>query len=138
MRYVTYATLTVITGAAIALTGCSPQQKAEAGGAANRAQTQLSQAADNAKHGLTDGTITLKVKSAMNASDKLNTSAINVDTKDKVVHIRGAVADASQKALAERIAKDTVGQDVKVVNELAMSPTAAVSKAHSTDKPVKR
>jgi osmotically-inducible protein OsmY len=64
----------------------------------------------------------------MNASDKLNTSAINVDTKDKVVHLRGAVADASQKALAERIAKDTVGKDVTVRNELAISPPQSAAK----------
>jgi osmotically-inducible protein OsmY len=123
-----YMTLVALAGAAFALAGCSQQQNAEAGNATKNAEKQLSQAADKAKHDITDGGITLKVKSAMNASDKLNTSAINVDTKDKVVHIRGAVADSNQKALAERIAKDTVGKDVQVVDELAVSPPQNAAK----------
>ncbi len=121
-----YATLIVLAGVAIALAGCNPQQKAEAGGAAKKAQNQLEQATKTAKHDLTDGTVTLKVKSAMNASDKLNTSHINVDTKDKITHLRGAVPDATQKALAERIAKDTVGSDIQIVNELAIGATGSV------------
>jgi osmotically-inducible protein OsmY len=119
------------------LAGCTQQQKVEAGNASKRAQTQLEQTAAKAKHDLADGSITLKVKSAMNASDKLNTSAINVDTKDKVVHLRGAVTGADQKALAERIAKDTVGTDVSVVNELAVSPASSGAAAHPA-APAKR
>lgn len=119
-----YLTLAALAGAALALAGCSQQQKVEAGNAAQKAQTQIEQAANEAKHDLTDGGITVRVKGAMTTSDKLDTSAINVDTKDKIVHIRGAVPDANQKALAERIAKDTVGHDVKVVNELAVRPPA--------------
>jgi len=113
--------LVAMLGCAVSLAGCSQQQKAEAGNAADNAQNQVKKAADTAKHDLTDGTITLKVKSAMNSSDKLDTSHINVDTKDKVAHIKGSVPTSDQKALAERIAKDTVGADVKVSNELSVS-----------------
>jgi hyperosmotically inducible protein len=113
--------LIAILGWAVSLVGCSQQQKAEAGNAADNAQKQVKTAAVTAKHDLTDGTITLKVKSAMNASDKLDTSHINVDTKDKVAHIRGSVPTSDQKALAERIAKDTIGSDVKISSELAVS-----------------
>jgi osmotically-inducible protein OsmY len=66
----------------------------------------------------------MKVKTAMTASSKLNTSGIDVDTKDKVVTINGAVADGNQRQLAERIAKDTVGPDVQVVNKLQVRPPA--------------
>jgi osmotically-inducible protein OsmY len=125
-----------LAGAALALAGCNQQQKVEANSASQKAKNQIEQATATAKHDLTDGTITLKVKSAMNSSDKLNTSAVNVDTKDKVVHLRGAVPSADQKALAERIAKDTVGQDVKVVNELAVSPptSGSVKQSNSATK----
>jgi len=125
--------MAVVAAAALGLAGCNPNDQAKvqaqsdrAGqnmkAAAQNAGVQLKQASANAKHDLTDGTITFKVKNAMSASDKLNTSGINVDTKDKVVHLRGAVADANQKALAERIAQDTVGKDVQVVSELAVKP----------------
>lgn len=132
MRYL--AGIAALTCAALALAGCSQQQKVEAGNASKRAENQIQQATATAKHDLTDGTITLKVKSAMNASDKLNTSAVNVDTKDKVVHLRGAVADSDQKALAERIAKDTVGQDVTVANELAVSPPSTTANQKAANK----
>lgn len=102
------------------LTGCNERQKVEASNSAQRAGTEIKQATSKAQHDLSDGTITLKVKSAMSASDKLDTSGINVDTKDKVVHLRGTAASADQKALAERIAHDTVGQDVKVISELGV------------------
>jgi osmotically-inducible protein OsmY len=117
-----YLTLAAVTTALFAIAGCTHQQKVEAGNASQRAENQLKQATAEAKKGLTDGAITFRVKSALMASSKLDTSSLNVDTKDRVSHLRGAVPTADQKALAERIAKDTVGPDVRVVNELAVSP----------------
>jgi osmotically-inducible protein OsmY len=102
------------------LTGCNERQKVEASNSARRAGDEIKQATARAQHDLSDGTITLKVKTALVDSDKLDTSAINVDTKDKVVHLRGTAASADQKQLAERIARDTVGKDVKVVSELGV------------------
>jgi osmotically-inducible protein OsmY len=116
--------LLALAGLAALLAGCDDHQKAEANNKAQEAKTEIQKATDNAKKELTDGTVTLKVKSAMNSSDKLNTSGINVDTKDKVVTLKGSVPDASQKSLAERIAKDTVGSDIKVVNQLAVKAVA--------------
>ena len=113
-----------LAGLAVLLAGCDAHQKAEANNKTQEAKTEIQKATANAKHDLTDGTVTLKVKSAMIPSDKLNTSGINVDTKDKVVFLKGTVPDANQKALAERIAKDTVGNDIKVVNQLAVKAAA--------------
>jgi osmotically-inducible protein OsmY len=119
---------TILLACALALAGlngCNKQQQAEAGNQAKQAGTQIKTAATNAEKGLADGTVTMKVKAAMTTSDKLDTSGINVDTKDKVVHLRGQATSADQKALAERIARDTVGPDVKVMSELAVRPKAA-------------
>ena len=110
------------------MTGCSNQQRVEAGNQANRAGHEIKQAAANVQKDLSDGSITLKVKSAMNASDKLNTSGINVDTANKVVHLKGAVSDASQKTLAERIARDTVGNDITVMSHLTVQVKPAAKK----------
>jgi osmotically-inducible protein OsmY len=106
----------------IGLGGCSPQQQAEAGNQAERAKKDVQRAAADAGAKLTDAGITAKVKTAMTASSKLNTTGINVDTVNKVVTINGAVADQNQKQLAERIAKDTVSTDVQVVNKLQVRP----------------
>jgi osmotically-inducible protein OsmY len=113
---------------AIGLFGCSPQQQAEANNQAKNAEKQVEQAAQKAGNALENAGITAKVKTAMTASSKLNTSQINVDTKDKVVTLNGAVADQNQRQLAERIAKDTVDHDVKVVNNLQVHPPVNVQK----------
>ena len=102
----------------LALSGCNQRQQAEANDAAQRAKVKSQQAIANAKRGLDNAGMTMKVKSAMNSSDKLNTSGINVDTVDRVVYLKGKVASAEQKALAERIANDTVGPDVRVMSQL--------------------
>jgi hyperosmotically inducible periplasmic protein len=109
--------------------GCSSQQKVEASNAAQKAKTDIEQATAKAKHDLTDGGITLKVKTAMSQSDKLNTSDINVDTKDKVLTIKGSVASEEQRERAERIANDIVGTDVTVVNQLQVRPPAPSNSA---------
>ena len=105
---------------ALPLWGCSPQERASAGDRAEDAARDAEVALKDAGSTLSDGGITMKVKSAMSLSSKLKTSGIDVDTKDKVVHLRGTAADENQRALAERIANDTVPSDVKVVNELTV------------------
>lgn len=112
----------LVSATAFLVCGCSPQQQANANSQAEKVNAQAKQAAQNAKEELTDQGIALKVKTAMGTSDKLNTSGIKTIVKDKVVTLEGAAADANQKALAERITKDTVGPDVKVVSRLAVMP----------------
>ena len=108
--------LTIAIG--FVLAGCNKQQTAEAGNRAQHVKERTGHAVQDARKALSDGGITAKVKTAMLASDKLDTSGINVDTKDRVVHIRGTVPDGGQKALAERIARDSVEPGVFVYSEL--------------------
>jgi osmotically-inducible protein OsmY len=111
-----------LCAAVVGLSGCNHQQQVEANNQAQRAKKDIQTATADAGKKLTDAGITLKVKTAMTASSKLNTSGINVDTKNKMVTLNGAVADDNQRQLAERIAKDTVGPDVQVVNKLQVRP----------------
>lgn len=107
------------------LYGCNKEQQAEAGSKAEQARQQMNAAAKTTKERISDASITVKVKGAMNASDKLDTSNISVETKDRVTRLKGLVSSADQKTLAERIARDTVGNDVKVISELAVRPKVA-------------
>src|SRR5438270_8770836 len=92
------------------LAGCNSQQKVEASNQVQRAGHDIRQAVHKAQAGLSNTEITAKVKTAMHASDRLNTSGIDVSTSGRVVTLKGAVANAQQKALAQHIAQDTVGQ----------------------------
>lgn len=136
----------VLAGISLVLCGCNPQQQAtmensaeQVGNAVskvgNEVANKVSPVVEKAKEGtqnaasktgevLTDSGITLRVKTALTASDKMDVSALNVDTKDKVVYLKGSVPAAAQKALAETIAKDTVGAGVRVVNQLQVKPVA--------------
>src|SRR5437868_7104860 len=103
--------------AALALAGCGPQQRANVSTGTERATKVVERGVHGAEQALTDTGITAKVKTALNASENLNTKGINVETRNQVVTLKGAVADAEQSALAERITRDTVGSDVQVVNQ---------------------
>ena len=116
---------------ALSLAGCSKQERADAGNTADRAVKDAGHALKNAGATLSDAGVTAKVKSAMSVSDKLDSSDVDVDTQNKVVYIRGKVADENQRALAERIAHDTVGNDIKIVNELKVAPPKKAGQAKS-------
>ncbi len=120
----------LVLAVTLTLAGCSNEQKAEAGNKAQHAKEQTRHAVQNARQALSNSAITAKVKTAMLASDKLQTGGINIDTKNGVVHIRGTVPDASQKTLAERIARDTVGSGIAVICELQIKPAPKPTKAH--------
>ena len=65
---------------------------------------------------MSDTEITTKIKAKITGDGDLSPFNINVDTKDGVVTLRGAVKSAHSKAEAERIAKDTTG--VKSVHNM--------------------
>jgi osmotically-inducible protein OsmY len=64
-----------------------------------------------------DGWITSKIKTQLMGTDGVKASAINVDTNDHVVTLRGTVRSESERAKALHIARATRGV-VKVVDEL--------------------
>jgi hyperosmotically inducible protein len=68
-----------------------------------------------------DAMITSKVKTKLTTDRAKNLVAVNVDTKDGVVHLKGTVPDEKAKAEAERLAKDTDGV-LSVTNDLKVSP----------------
>ena len=68
---------------------------------------------------ITDAWITTKVKWFFVGEDALKGSEINVDTKDRVVTLKGTVKSAAGKARAVELAKDTDGV-TKVVDQLAV------------------
>ena len=100
------------------LIGCSQQERVDAGNKTDQAARTAGAAIKDAGATVSDSGITVRVKTAMSLSGKLNTSKIDVDTKNRIVYIRGTVAKSEHKALAERIAKDTVAPGVMVVNQL--------------------
>src|SRR5688500_13026459 len=66
----------------------------------------------------TDAATTGKVKTALMADKTISASEIDVDTKNRVVHLRGTVKNAAQKNLASQIAKKQVGEGFTIKNEL--------------------
>jgi len=66
-----------------------------------------------------DATITTRVKTGLSKEPLLNNTAVDVDTKDHVVTLRGTVGSGPAKTRAEEIATATSGVS-RVVNELVV------------------
>jgi hyperosmotically inducible protein len=66
-----------------------------------------------------DATITAAVKTKLATVKGVIANDINVDTNDGVVTLKGSVPEASQKARAEEVARNTTGVK-RVVNELTV------------------
>lgn len=91
--------------------------------AANALDKAGETAGDLAKQGgkLVDNAATTgKIKSAIVADKTIDSTAVDVDTNNNVVYLRGTVKNAAQKNLAERIARKNA-DGVKVVNQLKVS-----------------
>lgn len=114
-----------------ALSGCNAQTQQQVEdttrSVASDVKENAGQAVDATKAAAAEAEITTSVKSALMASDKVDTAALNVDTEGQTVYLRGAVKTDDEKALAEEIAKNTVAQGVTVTNELAVSPEPGAS-----------
>ena len=113
-----------------ALSGCSAQTQQQVEettkAVASDVKESAGQAMDATKAAAAEAEITTSVKSALMASDKVDTGALNVDTKGQTVYLRGAVKTGEEKALAEEIAKNTVADGITVTNEL-VSPAGGAS-----------
>ena len=73
-----------------------------------------------------DTALTASVKAKLVADRAQNMVNVNVDVKDGVVHLRGAVPTETDKYEAERLAARTQGVKA-VVNELTTKDTGAAS-----------
>src|SRR5690349_2017074 len=111
----------------VILAGCNSQQQSDVNAAVKDVGTTVKEVGKEAKGGLKQGQkvaadtlLSGHVKTAMVASSKLDSSQINVDANvaGKTVVLRGTVPDAGQKALAERVAKDTVPPGTILTSQL--------------------
>jgi osmotically-inducible protein OsmY len=89
----------------------------------NTYRGQAKNAGESIGTGIEDGWIHFKVRGALALVDDLRDSTINVDVNDKVVTLRGTVANAEQKAKAEKAAH--VDLVTKVVNKLEVKSDGA-------------
>lgn len=68
-----------------------------------------------------DSAITMKVKSKLATDSKTSAIKIGVETKDGVVRLSGTVPTETEKAEADKIAKNTEGVN-RVVNDITVNP----------------
>ena len=73
-----------------------------------------------------DAGVTTAVKSKLIADDTVKAYKIDVDTKDKIVTLRGTVDTAEAKTRAVELARDTKGV-TSVVDELTLSQPAVAT-----------
>lgn len=110
--------------AALLLGGCgeNAKQQVQSTGKAvvSEVKKNAGEAVEMTKEAAADAEITAGVKSALIASKQMDTSALNVDTVDGKVYLRGYVPNLQQRSLAEEIAKNTVKESTVVSNELSV------------------
>jgi osmotically-inducible protein OsmY len=94
--------------------------KAEEG--VGKAADKTSDAVGTVGDKMSDLSVTTRVKAGFSGEKLLQDSAIDVDTKDHVVTLRGTVASNAAKARAEAIAAGTEGV-TSVVNQLVVRGT---------------
>ena len=82
-----------------------------------KAAEKTSDAVGKAGDKMTDASVTTGVKTGLTGEPLLRESAIDVDTNDHVVTLKGTVASAAAKARAAAIAAETKGV-TRVVNQL--------------------
>ena len=74
----------------------------------------------SAAYAQSDAALTASVKTRLAADDLVKATAINVDTADHVVTLKGTVASLAGKSRAEQIAKSTKGV-TRVINLLTVT-----------------
>ena len=87
----------------------------------NKAEYEKDRGSSTIGQGLNDSWIWFKTKAALAAADDLRDSTINVDVVNDMITLKGTVANAAQKASAEKVAKGIEGQK-GVKNELQVKP----------------
>jgi hypothetical protein len=85
----------------------------------NRAEYEKDKGSSTIGQGINDSWLWFKTKAALAAADDLRDSTINVDVVNDMITLKGTVANAAQKASAEKVAKSIEGQK-GVKNELTV------------------
>ena len=130
----------VAAGIGMLAAGCSPQQEASVTNTVNNAASEVANSAERvggeiqnkaqpmvneASRAVDNGAVTLRVKTAFQASAQLEASGIKVSTNNSVTTLSGTVPDAKQHHLALTIAKSTVGTGIKVIDRIKVVGPAA-------------
>ncbi len=118
----------LLLGLGLLLAGCSPQQQQQTNQNLQQAGQKIQQGAQSAASSvgkaLSNDSLTLQVKMALQNSAKLHGSQINVTTaagaapNSKIVTLSGTTPTPEQKTVAQQIATDTVGPNVQIVNSI--------------------
>lgn len=102
--------------------GTSGEQAARDAGATAReagetAREKTAQAADATMRAIDDGRLTTKIKAKMALDDSVKALDLNVDTKDRVVTVKGEVRSEAERQRALALARETEGV-TKVIDQL--------------------
>ena len=92
----------------------------------NRAECEKEKGSSSIGQGVNDSWIWFKTRAALMTASDLRESTINVDVTNDVITLKGTVANAAQKASAEKVAKSIEGQK-GVKNELKVAPNDSVT-----------
>ena len=92
----------------------------------NRAVCEKEKGTSTIGQGANDSWIWFKTRMALLAASDLRDSTINVDVANDVITLKGTVANAAQKASAEKVAKTIEGQK-GVKNELKIAPSDSLT-----------
>ena len=92
----------------------------------NKAQCEKEKGSSTIGQGVNDSWTWFKTRAALLAASDLRESTINVDVANDVITLKGTVANAAQKASAEKVAKGIEGQK-GVKNELKVAPNDSMT-----------
>jgi BON domain len=98
----------------------------------NRAEYEKDKGSSSIGQGVNDSWIWFKTRAALLTASDLRESTINVDVANDVITLKGTVANAAQKASAEKVAKGIDGQK-GVKNELKVAPNDSMTNTKSSN-----
>ena len=132
--WMTGITLALLVAAPVAIQAQTATDKA--GMKAEQTADATKGTVEKAKGATKDSWITAKTKIALYADDRVSGTDVNVDTHGGMVTLRGKVASADQKRVAEEVAK-TVDGVTSVRNDLQVVPATERKAVNAEDKDLK-
>ena len=96
----------------------------------NKSRCEGEKGSSTIGQGIDDSWIWFKTRAALLTTSDLRESTINVDVVNAVITLKGTVANAAQKATAEKVAKGIDGQK-GVKNELKIAPNDSMTNTSS-------
>ena len=99
----------------------------------NKAEYERDKGSSTIGQGINDSWIWFKTRAALLTTSDLRDSTINVDVVNDVITLKGTVANAAQKASAEKVARGIEGQK-GVKNELKIAPSDSVANMSGNTK----